>query len=47
MSLQNFALIETTLEKMEQLITDVLNYSSVGADNQKKSDVDLDSMLMS
>jgi len=44
-SLQNFGLIETTLEKMEQLITDVLNYSSVGADNAVKVDVDLNSMV--
>lgn len=44
-SLQNFALIESTLEKMEQLITDVLNYSSVGADNSVKVDVDLNSMV--
>lgn len=37
-SLQNIELIETTLEKMEQLISDILEYSSVGAnanDNQK------------
>ncbi|WP_299120333.1 PAS domain S-box protein [uncultured Winogradskyella sp.] len=33
-SLQNFNHIETTLEKMEQLITDVLNYSSVGSNNE-------------
>ena len=44
-SLQNFGLIESTLEKMEQLITDVLNYSSVGADNTVKADVDLNSMV--
>ncbi len=44
-SLQNFAHIETTLEKMEQLITDVLNYSSVGADNSEKSDVDLNVLI--
>lgn len=30
---QNLSLIQTTLEKMELLISDVLNYSSVGADN--------------
>ena len=45
MSMQNFALIETTLEKMEQLITDVLNYSSVGSDIAEKIEVDLDDML--
>jgi len=44
-SLQNIVHIETTLEKMEQLITDVLDYSSVGADNSKKVDVDLDSLV--
>ena len=44
-SLQNFGLIETTLEKMEQLITDVLNYSSVGADTSSKTEVDLNSLV--
>ncbi|MBQ0786225.1 MAG: PAS domain S-box protein [Oceanihabitans sp.] len=44
-SLQNFGHIETTLEKMEQLITDVLNYSSVGAETAVKADVDLNSMV--
>ncbi|QRM88832.1 PAS domain S-box protein [Lacinutrix sp. WUR7] len=44
-SLQNFGLIETTLEKMEQLITDVLNYSSLGADTSLKTDVDLNSLV--
>ncbi|WP_158849318.1 PAS domain-containing sensor histidine kinase [Algibacter sp. L1A34] len=44
-SLQNFGLIETTLEKMEMLITDVLNYSSVGSDISEKTDVDLDSLI--
>ena len=44
-SLQNLGLIETTLEKMEQLITDVLNYSSVGFDISEKTDVDLDSLV--
>ncbi|WP_055447645.1 PAS domain-containing sensor histidine kinase [Lacinutrix mariniflava] len=44
-SLQNFGLIETTLEKMEQLITDVLNYSSVGAETSKKEDVDIETMF--
>ncbi|MFK7833633.1 MAG: PAS domain S-box protein [Winogradskyella sp.] len=44
-SLQNFKHIETTLEKMEQLITDVLNYSSVGSDNNETSDVDTDTLV--
>ena len=30
---------------MEQLITDVLNYSSVGADTSEKLDVDLNNMI--
>ena len=37
--------IQTTLEKMEQLITDILNYSSVAADTDAKVDVDLDEMV--
>ena len=41
MSLKNFELIEATLEKMEQLISDVLDYSSVGTDSSDKVDVDL------
>ena len=44
-SLQNFAHIETTLEKMEQLISDVLEYSSVGADTTKKEDVNTDILI--
>ena len=44
-SLQNFGLIETTLEKMEMLITDVLNYSSLGSDITEKTDVDLDALV--
>lgn len=44
-SLQNFGLIETTLEKMEMLITDVLNYSSVGSDITEKTDVDLNALV--
>jgi len=34
-SLKNLSLIETTLEKMEQLIKDVLNYSSVSEINRQ------------
>lgn len=44
-SLQNFALIGTTLEKMEQLISDVLEYSSVGSDTSEKIDVDTDILV--
>ncbi|SDG91493.1 PAS domain-containing sensor histidine kinase [Winogradskyella thalassocola] len=45
MSMRNFELIEATLEKMEQLISDVLDYSSVGTDTTVKADVDLNKML--
>lgn len=38
-SLQNIGLIETTLEKMEQLISDILNYSSVASDNTESEPV--------
>lgn len=41
-SLQNIKLIELTLEKMEQLISDVLNYSSLTADNSEMIDVNTD-----
>lgn len=44
-SLQNFAHIETTLEKMEQLITDVLEYSSIGSEDTAKEEVNLNVML--
>ena len=44
-SLQNFAHIESTLEKMEQLITDILEYSSVGSDNSETTDVDTNSLV--
>ncbi|BAO75957.1 sensor histidine kinase [Winogradskyella sp. PG-2] len=38
-TLQNFAHIEGTLEKMEQLISDILDYSSIGSENNEKADV--------
>ncbi|APX99616.1 sensor histidine kinase [Lacinutrix venerupis] len=44
-SLKNITLIESTLEKMEQLITDVLNYSSVGSDTALKQEVNLNSLV--
>ncbi|GGD11737.1 sensor histidine kinase [Hyunsoonleella pacifica] len=44
-SLKNFDLIETTLEKMEQLISDVLIYSSLGAETSEKDIVDLDVLV--
>lgn len=42
---QNFNLIETTLEKMEQLISDILNYSSVGSSELDRTDVDVDKLV--
>lgn len=44
-SLQNFDLIETTLEKMEQLISDVLIYSSISDETLEKQIVDLDALV--
>lgn len=44
-SLQNFSHIEATLEKMEQLISDILNYSSVGSDTAEKQDVDTNDLV--
>lgn len=44
-SIQNFSLIETTLEKMEQLISDILDYSSVGSDESEKTEVNLQELV--
>ncbi|MFP4844922.1 PAS domain S-box protein [Winogradskyella sp. PE311] len=44
-TLQNFTHIEGTLEKMEQLISDILDYSSVGSDNNEKTDVDTNELV--
>ena len=44
-SLQNFGHIESTLEKMELLISDVLLYSSVSLDESKKLNVDLNIVI--
>ncbi len=44
-SIQNLDLIEMTLEKMELLISDILNYSSVGADNSKITEVDTNQIV--
>ncbi len=40
-TLHNFSLIDITLEKMEQLISDVLDYSSVTSENVSAAEVDL------
>ena len=45
-SLENFGYIESTLEKMEQLISSVLNYSSIGANNCEITNVDLNDMVL-
>ncbi|PWG06782.1 sensor histidine kinase [Polaribacter aquimarinus] len=45
MTLQNFNLIDTTLETMEKLISDILEYSSAGADTHKEEDINLNSVL--
>lgn len=44
-SLENIHLIETTLEKMELLISDVLNYSSVTSDTLRSQPVNLNSLI--
>lgn len=44
-SMRNFELIETTLEKMEQLISDILLYSSIGSETVGKQEVDLNSIV--
>ena len=45
MTLQNFGLVETTLETIEKLISDVLEYSSAGSSTQEDEDVDLHNTL--
>ncbi|WP_298766402.1 PAS domain S-box protein [uncultured Polaribacter sp.] len=44
-TLQNFNLIETTLETMENLISNVLEYSSAGSKSDKSENVDLQALL--
>ncbi|MCB4799401.1 PAS domain S-box protein [Neotamlana laminarinivorans] len=44
-SLQNIAHIETTLEKMEQLITDVLEYSSITFNEEEMKLVNLNTLV--
>lgn len=44
-SMQNFALIEATLEKMEQLITDILDYSSAGANTVEREKVNVNDVV--
>ncbi|GGG14264.1 hypothetical protein GCM10011344_13600 [Dokdonia pacifica] len=44
-SLKNFSLIEMTLEKMEQLISDILKYSSIGATTDESEEVNLNTLI--
>ncbi|WP_152287287.1 PAS domain S-box protein [Flavicella marina] len=44
-SLSNMDLIDTTLEKMEQLISDILIYSSIGNKETKKENVNLNLLI--
>jgi light-regulated signal transduction histidine kinase (bacteriophytochrome) len=44
-SLENFGLIEMTLEKMEQLISDILLYSSIGSDDTEKQHTDVNQVV--
>lgn len=44
-SIQNFNLIENTLEKMEQLISDILDYSSIGSDESEKTEVNIHELV--
>ena len=44
-SMQNLGLIEITLEKMEQLISDILEYSSVGASSNDNEKVNLNDLI--
>ncbi|WP_366911062.1 PAS domain S-box protein [Polaribacter huanghezhanensis] len=40
-SIENISLIESTLEKMEALISDILNYSSLSIEKEEQKEVDL------
>ncbi len=44
-TLDNFGLIDLTLNKMEQLISDILNYSSIDDDSGECQDVDLNIVI--
>ena len=46
-TVQNFQLIEDTLETMEQLISDILEYSRIGARTDVIEDADLNSVMES
>lgn len=44
-SMRNFSLIELTLEKMEQLISDILLYSSIDSETLNNQEVDLNLLI--
>ena len=44
-TLENFSHIEMTLEKMEQLISDILEYSSIGSTNENRISIKLDKLI--
>jgi len=44
-SLENFNLIELTLEKMESLITDILSYSSIDSDISESQKIDINTVI--
>tara|TARA_B100000809_G_scaffold169704_1_gene167082 strand:- start:30481 stop:32469 length:1989 start_codon:yes stop_codon:yes gene_type:complete len=44
-SLRNFDLIEKTLEKMEKLISDILEYSSINTESDKMENVDINEVV--
>ena len=46
-SIKNIKLIETTLENMEQLISDILDYSSVSSDQLSEEIIDLNKVVLS
>ncbi|WP_046759246.1 sensor histidine kinase [Kordia jejudonensis] len=45
-TLQNLKLIEETLETMENLISNILEYSSAGSENNESQDVDLNETMI-
>lgn len=44
-SLENFNLIDDTVEKMDNLITDILTYSSIGSDEHEKEEVQVNEVI--
>ncbi|MFK7748368.1 MAG: ATP-binding protein [Kordia sp.] len=44
-TLQNFSMIESTLETMERLISNILEYSSAGSETNKLEDVNLNNTM--